>query len=241
MFTMKQPYGRFLGLVAMTALAAACTAERAEEAPKSEEARPAESSVQPDDSRPVVMFLGTSLTAGYGLDPADAFPSLIQGKIDRAGLDYQVVNRGVSGETSAGARQRIDWLLRQPVAVLVVETGANDGLRGQAPEELRANIQAIIDRARAEEAPPDIVLVGMEAPPNLGARFTGRFREVYRDLAQENDLSLVPFLLEGVGGVDSLNQGDGIHPNAKGHRLVAENVWRVLEPVLRSRAEKPIP
>jgi len=236
MFTMKQPYGRLLCLVASAALTAGCTAERAEEAPKSEEARPAAVAVT-GDPRPVVMFLGTSLTAGYGLDPADAFPSLIQEKIDRAGLDYQVANRGVSGETSAGARQRIDWLLRTPVAVLVVETGANDALRGQDPDQLRANLQAIIDRARGEVPPPAIVLVGMEAPPNLGPRFTGRFREVYRDLARKDDLPLVPFLLEGVGGIHSLNQSDGIHPNAAGHHIVADNVWRVLEPVLRSRAK----
>jgi acyl-CoA thioesterase I len=183
-----------------------------------------------------VVFLGTSLTAGLGLDPEQAYPALIQQKIDAAGLPFEAVNAGVSGETSAGARRRIDWLLRQPVAVLVIETGANDGLRGLDVDSLRANIEAIIAAARRRSPPPAIILVGMRAPPNLGFRYARGFQEVYGELAEEYDLPLVPFLLEGVAGVASLNQADAIHPSAEGQRRMAELVWKVLEPVLRKTA-----
>jgi acyl-CoA thioesterase-1 len=183
-----------------------------------------------------VVFLGTSLTAGLGLDPEQAYPALIQRRIDSAGLPFEAVNAGVSGETSAGARRRIDWVLRQPVSVLVIETGANDGLRGLDVDSLRSNIQAIIADARRLSPPPAIILLGMRAPPNMGFGYTRRFRDVYRDLAEENELPLVPFLLEGVAGVGSLNQGDMIHPTAEGQQRMAELVWEVLEPVLRRAA-----
>ncbi len=185
---------------------------------------------------PLVLVVGTSLTAGLGLDPDDAYPAVLQQMIDSAGLHYRVENRGVSGETSAGARQRVDWLLRQPVAVLIVETGANDGLRGLTPDSVRANIEAIILRARQQNPPPAILLLGMEAPPNLGAEYTTRFRAVYQEVSAELDVPLVPFLLEGVGGIDSLNQADGIHPTAAGQRRVAALVWTALRPVLEERA-----
>lgn len=181
---------------------------------------------------PVVLFVGDSLTAGFGLDPDEAFPALIQRKIDAAGLRYRVVNAGVSGETSAGARRRIDWLLAQPVAVLVLETGANDALRGQDPAATGDNIQAILDRARRQPSPPKLVVVGMEAPPNYGADFARRFREIYPELAKKNHAVLVPFLLDGVAGVPALNQPDGIHPTAEGHRRLAETVWKALQPLL---------
>jgi acyl-CoA thioesterase-1 len=183
--------------------------------------------------RPSVVFLGTSLTAGLGLEPEQAYPALIQRKIDSAGLGYRVVNAGVSGETSAGARRRVDWLLREPVAVLVLETGANDGLRGLPPDSLRANIQAVFDRAKAISPTPKLVLVGMRVPPNYGRAYTDRFRAVYPEVARANGAELVPFLLDGVGGVAGLNQADGIHPTAEGQRVMAETVWRVLEPVLK--------
>lgn len=183
-----------------------------------------------------VVFLGTSLTAGLGLDPDQAFPALIQRKIDSAGLPFEAVNAGVSGETSAGARRRIDWLLRQPMSVLVIETGANDGLRGLEVDSLRANIEAIVGDARRLSPPPAIVLLGMRAPPNMGFGYARRFREVYADVADKHDLPLVPFLLDGVAGVASLNQGDMIHPTAKGQQRMAELVWEVLEPVLRRAA-----
>ena len=184
------------------------------------------------DVRPVILFLGTSLTAGFGLDPSQAYPALIQEKIDLAGLRYRVVNAGVSGETSAGALRRIEWLLKQRVAVLVLETGANDGLRAQDPEATRANIQAILHRARAQRPPPALALVAMEALPNYGEGYRRRFRAVYPALARENGAILIPFLLEGVAGVPSLNQADGIHPNADGQKRVAENVWKALGPLL---------
>jgi len=187
----------------------------------------------PADDRPVVLFLGTSLTAGLGLDPGEAYPARIQEKLDSAGLRWRVVNGGVSGETSAGALRRLEWMLRPGVRVLVVETGANDGLRGLDVDSTRANLEAIVARIRAYDPGVRIVLAGMEAPPNLGARFTARFRAMFRDLARRERLPLIPFILEGVGGVDSLNQGDGIHPNEVGARIVAGNVWRVLEPEVR--------
>jgi acyl-CoA thioesterase I len=144
-----------------------------------------------------------------------------------------VVNAGVSGETSAGARRRMDWLMAQPVAVLVVETGANDGLRGIDPADARANIQAIFDRAKQQVPPPALMLVGMAAPPNLGARYTERFRAIYPELARANGAVLVPFLLEGVAGIPRLNQPDGVHPTAEGQRLLAETVWQHLQPLLK--------
>jgi acyl-CoA thioesterase I len=186
-------------------------------------------------TRPVILFVGTSLTAGYGLDPEEAYPARIQEKIDAAGLPYRVINAGVSGETSAGARRRIDWLMgSQPVAILVVETGANDGLRGIDPEDARANIQAIIDRSREQSPPPALMLIGMAAPPNLGARYTDRFRAIYPELAQNNGAVLVPFLLDGVAGVPRLNQPDGVHPTPEGQRRLADTVWKHLRPMLGS-------
>lgn len=187
-------------------------------------------------SPPAVVFLGTSLTAGLGVDLTQAYPALIQEKLDSARLGFRVYNAGVSGETSAGARERIDWLLqRQPAEVLVVETGANDGLRGLAPAALRANLEAILDRALAQRPPPALIVVGMEAPPNLGSRYTGEFRSIFAEVASEKGAALVPFLLAGVAGIDTLNQGDGIHPTPEGQRIMAETVWRVLEPLLRAR------
>jgi acyl-CoA thioesterase I len=179
-----------------------------------------------------ILFIGTSLTAGLGLDPDQAYPALIQKKIDSAGLPYRVQNAGVSGETSAGARRRIDWLFQKRPDVVVIETGANDMLRGQSPDSVAANIQAIIDHARALRPEPRIVLVGMRSLPNFGPDYAKRFVAIYPRLARENQVPLVPFLLEGVGGVDSLNQADGIHPTAAGERIVAENVWKTLKPVL---------
>ncbi len=180
-----------------------------------------------------ILVVGTSLTAGFGLDDPDrAYPADLARKIDSAGLNYEVVNAGVSGETSAGALRRMDWLLAQPVDVFVLETGANDGLRGLTVDAMKANIQAIIDRVRAAHPRAQILLIGMEAPPNLGRDYTRRFRTAFADLARTNRVSFLPFLLTGVAGVDSLNQADGIHPNARGAQIVADNVWTVLRPML---------
>ena len=185
-------------------------------------------------ARPTIVFLGTSLTAGYGLPtPDSAYPAVVQQLLDSARLGYTVVNAGVSGESSAGAMRRIDWLLRSKPAFLVIETGANDGLRGQDPDSLQANIQLMIDRARAQSPGTKIVLAGMEALPNLGRDYVRRFRAVFPALAKRNQLPLIPFLLQDVAGVDSLNQGDGIHPNERGARITGYNVWQTLEPLLQ--------
>jgi acyl-CoA thioesterase-1 len=184
------------------------------------------------DSTPVILFLGTSLTAGLGVDPEEVYPALIQRRLDSLGLAFRVVNAGVSGETSAGGLRRIDWLLVRPVAVLVLELGANDGLRGLPPEDLRRNLQAIIDRTHAAQPEARVVIIGMAAPPNMGRSYADAFRGVFRELARANHAALVPFLLDGVAGVPALNQPDGIHPTAEGHAVMAENVWRVLGPVV---------
>ena len=180
-----------------------------------------------------LVFLGDSLTAGLGLQPSEAFPALIAEKIRAAGLPFQIENAGLSGDTSAGALRRIDWLLQRPINVLVIELGGNDGLRGLPIKSLKTNLQAIIDKVKAKNPTVKIVIAGMQIPPNLGAEYAANFERVYAELARENNAVLIPFLLEGVGGHRDLNQQDMIHPNAAGHRMVADLVWRTLEPILR--------
>lgn len=195
------------------------------------EAAPTTSAAAPVSVRPRVVVLGDSLTAGYGLPSKDdAFPALLQARIDAEGLGYEVVNMGVSGDTSAGGLRRIDWALDGDVRVLVLALGANDGLRGLGPEQLEANLTAMIERARARGA--RVLLCGMEAPPNLGPLYTAQFRRVYRDVAREQDVAFLPFLLDGVAGVAALNQNDGIHPNHEGAARVAALVWTSLRPML---------
>lgn len=179
-----------------------------------------------------VVFFGDSLTAGFGLDPSQAFPALIQEKIKERGWRFAVVNAGVSGETTAGGLRRIDWILQRPIDVFVLELGANDGLRGQPVEQAKDNLQAIIDKVRDKYPSARIVLAGMRIPANLGRAYVTQFRDIFPELAAKNRISLIPFLLEGVGGVPSLNLPDGIHPSPAGQKIVAENVWQVLEPVL---------
>ena len=179
-----------------------------------------------------VVFFGNSLTAGYGLSPEEAFPAIIQKKIDSLGLPYQVVNAGVSGETSSGGNTRIDWILQQPMDIFVLELGANDGLRGILLAETRKNLQSIIDKVKAKNPQTKLLFAGMQIPPNMGEKYTSEFRNMYGELSQKNSMVLIPFLLEGVGGEPALNQEDGIHPTAEGHRIVAENVWRQLEKLL---------
>jgi acyl-CoA thioesterase-1 len=220
-----------LGLALLLGLTACRGGARSEALP-SPSASPAGAGAEPADDRPVVLFVGTSLTAGLGLDPAEAYPALVQRKIDEVGLRYRVVNAGVSGETSAGARRRMGWLLRRPVAVLVVETGANDGLRGQDPAATRGNLEAILAQARRQQPPPKVVVAAMEALPNYGEDYRRRFRTLYPEVAKASGATLLPFLLEGVAGDPTLNQPDGIHPTAEGHARIADNVWRVLRPLL---------
>ncbi|MDT0685957.1 arylesterase [Autumnicola psychrophila] len=179
-----------------------------------------------------ILFFGNSLTAGMGLDPNEAFPALIQEKIDSLGLDYEVVNAGLSGETTAAGRNRIDWVLNQNVDVFILELGANDGLRGVPLEETRKNLQAIIDTVKEENPDTEIILAGMQIPPNLGQEYGAGFRTIFPELAEENDVKLIPFLLENVAGNPELNQQDGIHPTAEGQKILAQNVWEVLEPIV---------
>ena len=181
-----------------------------------------------------MLFIGTSLTAGLGLDPDSAYPQLIQEKIEAAHLPFEVVNAGVSGETTAGLLRRLDWLLRGNFDVVVVESGANDGLRGTPVATVRQNLKEIISGIRSAHPAARVMLVQMEAPPNLGAAYTAAFHALYGDVARETGATLMPFLLQGVAGDRSLNQGDGIHPNQRGEHIVADNVWRSLEPVLRA-------
>ena len=180
-----------------------------------------------------ILFFGNSLTAGYGIDPSQAFPALIQNKIDSLKLNYNVINAGVSGETSAGGNGRIDWILRQPIDVFVLELGGNDGLRGIPLAETKKNLQAIIDKVKAKYPDAKIILAGMQIPPNMGQDYTGEFKKIYPELAAKNKISLIPFLLQGVGGDPKLNQNDGIHPNVQGAKIVAENVWKVLKDICK--------
>ena len=179
-----------------------------------------------------IVFFGNSLTAGYGLDPSQAFPALIQKKLDSLNLSYKVVNAGVSGETSSGGNSRIDWILEQPVDIFILELGANDGLRGIPTSETRTNLQSIIDKVKAKYPQVKILIAGMQMPPNMGIQYTADFRSIFPELAKKNNGVLIPFILEGVGGEAKLNQDDGIHPTVEGHRIVAENVWRELQQVL---------
>ena len=180
----------------------------------------------------ILVFFGDSLTAGYGLDPDEAFPALVQQKITAAGLPWRVVNAGLSGDTTAGGLRRLDWVLKQPMDVLVIELGGNDGLRGIPPGSTRANLQAMIARVRAQRPATIIVLAGMQLPTNLGPDYTREFAALYPQLAETNHALLIPFLLDRVGGVPALNQPDGIHPTAEGHQLVADTVWRIIRPLL---------
>lgn len=179
-----------------------------------------------------ILFFGTSLTAGLGVDPEQAYPALIQQKIDAAKLPYKVINAGLSGETSAAGKGRIGWLLKQPVDIFILELGANDGLRGIPVKETIANMQAVIDQVRAKYPKAKLILEGMQMPPSMGEKYTVPFKELFPALARKNNMDLVPFLLNGVGGVPSLIQQDGLHPTPKGHKILAENVWVVLQPEL---------
>jgi len=186
-----------------------------------------------ETSKKIILFFGDSLTAGYGLDDQnDSFPGVIAAKIDSLNLSYKVVNAGVSGETSAGGLARIDWILKQPVDVFILELGANDGLRGVAVAETRKNLQAIINKVKSKYPQAKIILTGMQVPPSMGPEYTNDFKGIFPALAKANNTGLVGFLLEGVGGNPGLNQPDGIHPTKAGAKILAKNVWTVLQPEL---------
>lgn len=181
-----------------------------------------------------IIFFGDSLTAGHGLDDVSShgYTALIQNRIDSLGLNYKVINAGVSGETTAGGNEKVNWTLRQPMDIFVLELGGNDGLRGIDPKSSKQNLQEIIDKVKAKNPGAKIILAGMEAPPNMGERFTSEFRAMYPELAEKNNTALIPFFLKNVGGVPELNQRDGIHPNVEGQKYLTENVWEVLKDLL---------
>ena len=216
-------------LVALPLATLACGSASA---PRAESAGGA--AAQSDAERPAapprIVFLGDSLTAGLGLPREQSTPSLIQEQLTAAGYSYEVINAGVSGDTSAGGLSRLDWSLEGDVEVLVIELGANDGLRGLPVSQMKRNLDEIITRAKARDI--TVILTGMEAPPNYGPLYTTEFRDTFRDLADDHDVVFVPFYLDGVAGIADLNQRDGIHPNAEGARIIADNLWRALEPVL---------
>ncbi len=182
-----------------------------------------------------LVVLGDSLAAGHGVDPSEAWPARLQSRIDAAALNFKVVNAGVSGDTTAGGLRRLAWILKQPIDVLLIELGGNDGLRGLPPESTRSNLVALITRTRERSPATGIVIAGMQMPPTMGPEYAGKFAVLFPEVAREQHATLIPHLLEGVGGIPELNQPDLIHPTAAGHDLVASNVWIVLEPVLRQR------
>lgn len=186
------------------------------------------------DGKKKIVFFGDSLTAGYGLTMQDAFPHIIQQRIDSLGLPYQVVNAGLSGETTAGGINRIDWILKSKPDIFILELGANDGLRGLSPDETKKNLRGMIDKVKASNPDVVVLLAGMQMFPNMGQEYTEQFREAFPLVAKEKEVKLIPFILEGVGGDESLNQADGIHPNIEGHKIVAETVWSYLKPYLKS-------
>ena len=180
--------------------------------------------------RKTILFFGNSLTAGYGLeDPEEAFPALIQQKIDSLNLPYKVINAGLSGETTSGGVNRINWLLKQQIDIFVLELGANDGLRGLKISQTKRNLQSILDTVKARYPNAKRILLGMEVPPNMGGKYVSDFRVIFRQVAEENNIPFVPFMLEGVAGIPELNLRDGIHPTGEGYKIVAENVWEILK------------
>jgi len=179
-----------------------------------------------------ILFFGDSIAAGYGIEPQQSFPAIIQNKIDSAGLNYEVINGGLSGETSAGGLRRIDWVLQRDIDIMILELGGNDGLRGIDLSSTKENLQQIIDKAKAKNPDIEIILAGMQVPPNLGTEYTKEFQELYPELADENDLVLIPLILNKVGGIDKYMQPDQIHPNVEGHKVVAETIWDVLSDLL---------
>lgn len=189
-------------------------------------------SFQTAKSPKVILFYGDSLTAGYGLSTDEAFPNQVEKKLKEKGRIVKVVNAGLSGETSAGGLSRLDWVLRQPIDIFILELGANDGLRGLPLDQTEINLQKIIDKVKIKNPKVKIVIAGMLVPPNMGPDYTSKFKKVYPTLAKKNNTALIPFLLQDVGGIEKLNISDGIHPNAEGHKIVANTVIKVLEPML---------
>ncbi len=206
------------------------TSEKVNQASKSDNRF--EKEVPIDSDSKIIVFYGNSLTAGYGLDTEEAFPALIQNKLDSLKLEYTVINSGLSGETTTGGKNRLDWVLNQKIDVFVLELGANDGLRGIPLKETRKNLQDIIDAVKSKNPDTEIILAGMQIPPNMGRSYTSEFKNIFPELAEKNNTRLIPFLLDGVAGIPDLNQSDGIHPTVEGQKIVANNVWSILQEVI---------
>lgn len=219
----------YIGLAFSASLIYGCGNSPNQDTGKTQPAAASDSTtaIKPEKTATVknILFFGTSLTAGLGVDPEQAFPALIQGKIDSLSLPYKVINGGLSGETSAAGKGRIDWLLRQQVDIFVLELGANDGLRGLPVKDTEANLQAVIDSLKKKYPNAKLLLAGMQMPPSMGEKYTTEFKNIFPELAKKNHMDLIPFLLQGVGGISRLNQKDGIHPTPEGHRILANNVW----------------
>lgn len=188
-------------------------------------------SLQAQDSK-TILFFGDSITAGLGVDNSQAFPALIQNKIDSLGLNYEVINGGLSGETSAGGLRRIDWILQRDIDIMILELGGNDGLRGIDLNSTKENLQQIINKVKAKNPEAKIILAGMQVPPNLGQDYTRQFKTIYPELAEENNLPLIPTIMDKIGGNEELMQGDGLHPTPEGHKVIAETMWEVLEDII---------
>jgi acyl-CoA thioesterase-1 len=219
---------RIITALALTITVAGCGSQPT----SNDKSEKAETKEAPAANKNILVF-GDSLTAGYGLDDAsESYPSVLQTKIDSAKLPYTIINGGLSGETSAGGKGRIDWLLKQHIDVFVLELGANDGLRGIPVKETEQNLQTIIDHVKAKYPNAKLVMLGMQVPPNMGDDYVSDFKDMFPKLAAKNNMTLVPFLLQGVGGVRALNQKDGIHPTAEGAKILASNVWQELKGLL---------
>lgn len=218
-------------LIAMNLLAIGCSSRDSAQRSTMPATSPTPAVTPTPDARPVIVAFGDSLTAGFGLPEDQAYPTLLQRKVDENGYSYRVVNAGISGDTSAGGVRRIDWMIDKNAKFLILELGGNDALRGQPVSELKKNLSIIIEKA--QESGIIVILAGMEAPPNLGPEYSDEFRRAFRDLARQYKLPFIPFVLDGVGGNPELNQADGIHPNAEGEKIMTNNIWRVLEPLLK--------
>lgn len=222
----------FLLLISFVFFANSCQNTPTTKNQKQETTATIKSAPETKEKRKNILFFGDSLTAAFGLDPSEGYTTIIQQRLDSLDLNYKVINAGLSGETTAGGNERIDWVIRQKVDVLVLELGANDGLRGIDPAASYKNLQSMIDKVKTKYPEVKIILAGMLAPPNMGAKFTDEFKNMYPKLAAANNTALIPFFLNGVAGNPDLNLADGIHPNVEGQKIVAENVWTVLEKVL---------
>jgi acyl-CoA thioesterase-1 len=228
----------FTGILVVLSCGNGTSEKKVPETPSKEPLEPNEKTMTPETRSKTILCFGDSITAGYGLDDnSDAFPALLQQKIDALRLNYTVINSGLSGETTAGGKSRINWVMNQNIDIFILELGANDGLRGVPLSETRLNLQAIIDVVREKSPDTKIILAGMELPPNMGQDYTNEFRSIFASLAKKNDVDFIPFILKDVGGIAELNQSDGIHPNIEGHKILANTVWEVLKPMITEQQE----